>query len=36
MFMQPVSLVAIILAAIAVAAVVATFFYYATGEGPGS
>jgi len=36
MLLQPPTLIAITLAAIVIASIVAMFFYYATGEGPGS
>jgi len=36
MLLQPPTLIAITLAAIVIAGVVAMFFIYATGEGPGN
>ena len=36
MLLQPPTLLAMTLAAIIIATLVATFFMYATGEGPGS
>lgn len=36
MFFQPPTLIAITLAAFVIAGIVAMFFIYATGEGPGA